>query len=147
MYRRFIHPQAIAHIQGEKSDTNLWGNVQFFQQNNAVLVRAVIHGLPLSESGFYGFHIHEGTRCTGENFADTGSHYNPTSLPHPLHSGDLPPLMRCQNGAYLEVLTDRFRVAEVIGRTVVIHSGTDDFTSQPAGNAGSKIACGVIQRR
>lgn len=45
------------------------------------------------------------------------------------------------------VLTDRFRVRDIIGRTVVIHSGPDDFHTQPAGNAGEKIACGVIRMR
>ena len=55
-------------------------------------------------------------------------------------------LLLCGGGAYLAVLTDRFSVADVLGRTVVIHSGADDFHTQPAGNAGTKIACGVIRR-
>lgn len=63
------------------------------------------------------------------------------------HAGDLPPLLSCQGNAYLSVKTDRFSVNEIIGRTVVIHSNPDDFHTQPAGNAGKKIACGVIQRR
>ena len=45
----------------------------------------------------------------------------------------------------MAVLTDRFRIPEIIGRTVVIHSGRDDFTSQPAGDSGTRIACGVIR--
>ena len=55
--------------------------------------------------------------------------------------------MQCCGRAYLAVRTDRFRVQEIIGRTVVIHSDPDDFRSQPAGNAGTKIACGVICRQ
>ena len=91
-------------------------------------------------------HIHEGGACTGDGFADTGGHYNPAGADHPCHAGDLPPLFATGGGrAELRVLTDRFSVREIIGRTVVIHSGPDDFTTQPAGNAGSKIACGVIQ--
>ena len=58
----------------------------------------------------------------------------------------LPPLLRCKGNAYLSVKTDRFTVDEIIGRTLVIHSDPDDFHTQPAGNAGKKIACGVIQK-
>lgn len=65
---------------------------------------------------------------------------------HPEHAGDLPPLIRCRGNAYLSFRTDRFSVNEIIGRTVVIHSDPDDFHTQPAGNAGKKIACGVIQK-
>ena len=73
-------------------------------------------------------------------------HLNPGDCPHPHHAGDLPPLFGCAGRALLAVYTDRFRVPEILGRTVVIHSGPDDFTSQPAGNSGSKIACSVIRR-
>ena len=65
---------------------------------------------------------------------------------HPKHAGDLPPLMGCQGNAYLAVKTDRFIVHDIIGKTVVIHSDPDDFHTQPAGNAGKKIACGVIRK-
>lgn len=65
---------------------------------------------------------------------------------HPKHAGDLPPLLECKGQAYLSVKTDRFTVDEIIGRTVIIHSDSDDFSTQPTGNAGRKIACGVIRR-
>jgi Cu-Zn family superoxide dismutase len=58
----------------------------------------------------------------------------------------LPPLLSAANGsALLSTYTDRFRPQDVIGRSVVIHSGPDDFSSQPAGNSGGRIACGVIE--
>lgn len=139
-----FRPDAIAHIRGERP--NLCGQVKFYQKKNCVLISASINGLPLSDSGFFGFHIHEGGACTGTDFSDTGSHYDPIDVPHPAHAGDLPPLMLCNGGACQSVTTDRFRVADVIGRTVIIHSMPDDFHSQPAGNAGTKIACGVICR-
>jgi len=111
------------------------------------LIVAKISGLPAdSETGFFGFHIHKGNTCTGADFSGTDSHYNPTEQAHPEHAGDLPPLLRCNGSAYLSVRTDRFSVKEIIGRTVVIHSEPDDFHTQPAGNAGRKIACGVIRR-
>ena len=107
-----------------------------------------ISGLPLgNESGFFALHIHQGGDCGGEDFAHTKGHYNPAQAPHPQHAGDLPPLLLCQGGAFLAVRTGRFSVGDIIGRTVVIHSGPDDFNSQPAGNAVTKIACGVIRKK
>ena len=96
-------------------------------------------------SGIFALHIHEGNSCGDDNFADTKGHYNPGGCPHPYHAGDLPPLFSCRGHAFMAVLTDRFRIPEIIGRTVVIHSGRDDFTSQPAGDSGTRIACGVIR--
>ena len=137
-------PMAIANIQGGNNFPELTGQVKFYQKRNAVLVVANIRGLPETLTSFFGFHIHEGNSCGGNIFSETGSHYNPTDTHHPYHAGDLPPLMRCNSGAYLAVATDRFNVKDIIGRTVVIHSMPDDFTTQPAGNAGMKIGCGII---
>lgn len=138
-------PCAVAQIRGGMEAQQLSGCVQFYQENRCVLIVAKISGLPKeSETGFFGFHIHEGDTCAGTDFSGTGSHYNPADQAHPKHAGDLPPLLECQGNAYLSVKTDRFSVADIIGRTVVIHSDPDDFHSQPAGNAGKKIACGVI---
>lgn len=139
-------PQAIATIRGENESSDLFGEIKFYQKRNHVVVSATVNGLPDTPSGFFGFHIHEGQTCTGISFADTGNHYNPANKPHPMHAGDLPPLMLCNGGAYQITATDRFHVEDIIGRTVVIHSMPDDFRSQPSGNAGTKIACGVIQR-
>ena len=141
-------PDAVAQIQGGMEIPQLFGCVQFYQENGCVLIVASIFGLPkVSETGFFGFHIHQGESCSVTDFFETGSHYNPTRQAHPKHAGDLPPLLACHGNAYLSVKTDRFSVNEIIGRTVVIHSDADDFHSQPAGNAGKKIACGVICKR
>ena len=136
-------PGAAAHLTGP-SPTGPVGTVHLQPRGERVLVTAWLKGLPESETGFFALHIHEGTSCSGAGFPLTLSHYNPAGRPHPRHAGDLPALLSCAGEAYLQVLTDRFTVSEVIGRTVVIHSGPDDFRSQPAGNAGEKIACGVI---
>ncbi len=147
MNRSRTYPSAIAHISGGSGAPHLFGEVKFFQNGRNVLVEANISNLPKSnETGFFALHIHDGTSCAGEGFSKTGSHYNPELTAHPSHAGDLPPLLFCNGGAYLAVKTDRFRVDDIIGRTVVIHSGRDDFTSQPAGDSGKKIACGVIRR-
>ena len=144
MHTFSLHPQAVAHVRGGEGTPNLSGEVQFYQGQGTVLVVANLSGLPHNDSGFFALHIHEGAACSGAQFSATGSHFNPAVSPHPEHAGDLPPLLSCDGVAYLTVLTDRFSVRDILGRTVVIHSGHDDFHSQPAGNAGTKIACGVI---
>lgn len=140
-------PQAIAQLHASSAAPALRGAVHFCQLPQGVLVTVHVSGLPQdNQSGFFALHIHEGSSCIGEGFPATLSHYDPTgSAPHPTHAGDLPPLLSNGGEAYLSVLTNRFRLADVVGRTAVIHSGPDDFHSQPAGNAGVKIACGVIQ--
>ena len=135
---------AFARVAGGNQNPRIHGTVSFYQRPEGTLVVAQIYGLPAK--GFFGFHIHAGQQCTGQAFADTGSHYNPGNGDHPDHAGDLPPLLSVGGKAYMAVLTGRFRVTEVIGKTVVIHSKPDDFISQPAGNAGEKIACGKIER-
>ncbi len=140
-------PDAVAYMQGGEEALRLSGIIQFYQKCGSVLVVANVSGLPQnSATGFFPLHIHEGGGCSGEDFPNTGGHYNPAGAPHPGHAGDLPPLLLCRGGAYLAVRTDRFSVQDIIGRTVVIHSGSDDFKSQPAGGSGTKIACGVIRR-
>lgn len=140
-------PDAVARIVGGEEAPQLSGCVRFYQESGCVLIVAEISGLPkTSETGFFGFHIHQGRDCSGVGFSGTEGHYNPLGQEHPEHAGDLPPLLWCKGSAYLSVKTDRFSVDEIIGRTVVIHGDPDDFHTQPAGNAGKKIACGVIQR-
>lgn len=148
VYKEAARPDAVARLRGGEEAPRIWGEVKFYQTRSGVLVIADVSGLPEGNGdGFFALHIHEGDSCDGEGFADTQGHYNPTGAPHPRHAGDLPPLLSCGGRAYLAVLTDRFRVEEILGRTVVIHSGADDFHSQPAGNAGTKIACGTILTR
>ena len=136
---------AIAHISGGEDYPGLRGTVRFIPRCGGTLVVADICGLPDSETGFFAFHIHEGGDCCGSGFPNTGGHYDPEDTEHPRHAGDLPPLLSNRGRAYSQVLTGRFCVSDIIGKTVVIHSRPDNFTSQPAGNAGEKIACGVIR--
>lgn len=136
---------AKAIIKGNDEFSEIRGEVLFYQCRHSVLVTVKISGLPNNGSGFYGFHIHEGDSCEGEDFPKTGAHYNPLNSAHPEHSGDLPPLLSCSGDAFMQVKTNRFRVRDIIGRTVIIHGNTDDFKTQPSGNAGEKIACGVIK--
>lgn len=138
-------PDARAIVKSNEPYLDVRGEVLFYQDRDGVLVTAKISGLPQNGTGFYGFHIHEGRSCEGEGFPKTGGHFNPQDLPHPSHAGDLPPLLSNHGNAYMTVKTDRFRIKDILGRTVIIHGGTDDFRTQPSGDAGEKIACGVIK--
>lgn len=139
-------PQACSEIKGSRNYKNISGIVKFYQTANGTLVYAVITGLP-DKAGFHGFHIHSGESCSGNRddpFANAKSHYNPNGNTHPDHAGDLPPLMN-NNGFALSIfISNRFTVEEIIEKTVIIHEKADDFTTQPSGNSGEKIACGKI---
>ena len=152
MFKANYKPNSAADISGGENYPRIRGRVIFRQQKNGVLVTADIYGLPTGEtgcdSGVFGFHIHEGEDCGSngqEPFSNTKGHYNPGDCPHPYHAGDLPPLFENDGYAYMSFLTNRFTATEIIGRTVVIHLKPDDFHSQPSGNSGEKIACGVIK--
>lgn len=144
---------AIAQMRGSDEYPDLRGSVTFTQMQAGVLVTAEIYGLPLGgkcERGIFGFHIHSGGSCGagGDNpFSEAGGHYDNEGCPHPYHAGDLPPLFGNRGYAYMSVFTDRFTVREIIGKTVIIHDKPDDFTSQPSGNSGNRIACGEIVSR
>ena len=139
---------AVACVKGNREAPNISGVVRFFQKNDGVLVEAKISGLPkYNKTGFFAMHIHEGGSCGGIDFSETEGHYNPDDLPHPYHAGDLPPLLSFSGSAYMAVMTNRFTVRDILGKSVVIHSEPDDFYSQPSGDSGEKIACGVIKRR
>ena len=144
-------PAAFADIRGSEAYPDIEGSVVFYSEPQGVLVLTAVTGLPVPDepcgNTIHAMHIHQGGSCSGNEedpFADAGSHYNPNDCPHPQHAGDLPPIFANNGSAWNAVLLERFGVDEVIGKTVIIHSSYDDFTTQPSGNAGAKIACGVI---
>lgn len=146
-------PQAEAQLRGSDAHSGLRGTVRLYQTEAGVLLAAAVEGLPQSAGGcgadVFAFHIHSGGRCAGnarDPFAEALTHYDPGHCPHPGHAGDLPPLFGSGGRAVLLFLTERFTVEELLGRTVIIHARPDDFTTQPSGAAGEKIACGVIYR-
>lgn len=146
-------PQAYANIQGGPEHPALRGRVLFYQTAFGVIVSCEMSGLPTTsevcKAPIFALHIHSGGSCTGteaDPFSDALTHYNPKDCPHPYHAGDLPPLFGSNGVAFSSFLTNRFSVSEVIGKAIIIHSRPDDFGSQPAGNAGEKIACGEIRK-
>lgn len=143
------HPGAIAWIKGDAPDSILSGSVKFYHTlYGGILVEAQIFGLPNIDvpggSNFYAMHIHESGDCS-DHFSHTGLHYNPGNTAHPDHAGDMPPLLGNQGYAFSVFYDKRFALPEIIGKSVIIHAKPDDFTSQPAGNAGNKIGCGRIE--
>lgn len=144
-------PHAVAYLNGSPDYPKIQATVEFYQTKAGVLVSAYASGLPTADDickkPIFAMHIHSGSRCSGNEtdyFADAMTHYNPNGCAHPYHAGDMPPLFGVNGYAFSMFLTDRFSVKEVLGRTVIIHSNPDDFTTQPAGNSGEKIACGII---
>ncbi len=142
---------AVAFVNGGSKYPDIRGRVMFYSMCNAVIVRSEITGLPRNnkpcENPVFAFHIHSGDRCTGnqeDEFADAKSHYNPNDCLHPYHAGDMPPLFGVDGSAFSVFMTNRFTIREVLGRTVIIHAHPDDFSTQPSGNSGEKIACGII---
>ncbi len=145
-------PDARAYIIGSQKYPCIRGEVRFYHAACAVLVTAEICGLPKDNDQcirpIFGFHLHEHPCSDGNSddpFSDVGAHYNPQSCPHPYHAGDLPPLFGVNGYVFSVFLTNRFTIGEIVGKAIIIHSSPDDFTSQPSGNSGEKIACGTIK--
>ena len=147
-------PAAYATIRGSNQFSQLHGIVRFYPVKSGVLVNAEMYGLPVENpicsNHIFGFHIHEGRACTGtadNPFADAGEHYNPGGCEHPAHAGDMPPLFATHDGfAWNTFLSDRFKWGDVLGHTLIVHSNPDDFRTQPSGDSGAMIGCGVIER-
>ena len=129
---------------------DIFGRAYFYQFSVCgTLVKVEVGNLPLPSdsyfSAFYGMHIHENGNCTPP-FDKTGDHFNPGSMPHPMHAGDMPALLGNKGYSFSIFYTERFIVDEILGRSIIIHRMPDDYMTQPSGNSGEKIACGVIQR-
>lgn len=146
-------PNAIAVIKGGPLAPNITGKVSLYQMSEGVYVDIWMTGIPTtledgSKSAFHAFHIHEVGDCAigslNNPFEAAGGHLNPTDEEHPYHAGDLPPLLNNNGFARMALITDRFTIDEVIGHSFILHEKVDDFTSQPSGNAGRRLACGII---
>jgi superoxide dismutase, Cu-Zn family len=127
------------------------GLVTFLKTEAGIKVIADIHGLT---KGKHGFHIHEFGDCSSADGSSAGGHFNPASLNHggPMdkmrHMGDMGNLDADESGnAHLEYVDPMISLEgenSVIGKSVIVHKNEDDLKSQPVGNAGPRVACGVI---
>ncbi len=148
---------AFANVTGGPLAPQLNGIVRFEDVPGGTQVCVQINGLPPYEPaqenrppiGPHGFHIHEFGNCEVGNpndpFKSAGGHWNPTNQPHGNHAGDFPVIF--SNNGYADIcfFTNKFHVSDVIGKAVIIHQSPDDYRSQPSGNAGKRLACGIIR--
>lgn len=146
--------KAVAELQptrGHKAS----GTVRFYQMEDKVRVVARVSGLAPGRE--HGFHIHEAGDCSSGDGMSAKGHFNPGRMPHghfssaERHAGDLPALAADAHGSSgLQVDLDLIRVepgpASVLGRVLAVHAEPDDYRTQPDGNSGAPIACGVIRR-
>ncbi len=148
---------AVAVLEGSDRYPKLTGTVGFKGVSGGTWVEVQVLGLPAFQPaseetpqiGPHGFHIHNGENCgTGlgaDPFAEADGHWNPEGAPHGNHPGDFPVLFSSHGRAAMLFFTDRFHPEDVLGKTVVIHESPDDYKSQPAGNSGQRIGCGMIR--
>ena len=129
------------------------GTVTFTQKGDKVSVTANVSGL---SPGSHGFHIHEKGDCSAGDGMSAGGHFNPTGKPHgdpttaDHHAGDMPQLVADASGkATLTADLTPMTIGgsnDIVGKAVIVHKDADDFKTQPTGNSGARVACGVITK-
>lgn len=139
---------AVLHPTGNGTTS---GIVWFESVEGGVKVTARIAGL---SPGNHGFHIHEYGDCSADDATSAGGHFNPTGMPHSApssgkrHVGDLGNIEADMDGnarmEYVDPLISFSGPASIIGRGVIVHEKADDLKSQPTGDAGGRLACGVV---
>lgn len=147
-------PIAVANMEPTQGN-QAQGTVSFVKHGDRLLVDARLTGLP---PGLHGFHIHEKGDCSAPDGMSAGGHFNPTGHAHggPLqavrHGGDLGNIRADANGvaelqlsiSTSEVNVSKFGASSIVGKGLIVHADPDDFKTQPTGNAGKRLACGVI---
>ena len=146
-------PRATAQLQPTKGNKT-FGEATFEQVGDKVRVVVFVEGLKPGQE--HGMHIHEIGDCSSGDGMSTKGHFNPFSKPHghsgsaERHAGDLPALRANKAGRAnvqvdLDIITVTAGPASIVGRGLIVHADPDDYKTQPTGNAGARIACGVIQ--
>lgn len=139
------------------TENELIGEVAFQETEKGVELSAILNSLTPGE---HGIHIHEVGKCERPTFESAGAHYNPTKKQHGIenklgpHVGDLPNLIADEKGeVHLNLIAPQFTLKkgeknslfDADGSSVIVHEKADDYITDPSGNSGSRIACGVIQ--
>jgi Cu-Zn family superoxide dismutase len=145
--------RATAQLQPTKGNKT-FGEATFEQVGDKVRVIVFVQGLKPERE--HGLHIHEVGDCSSGDGMSTKGHFNPFGKPHghfaspERHAGDLPALKANKAGRAnvqidLGIITLHPGPASIVGRGLIVHADPDDYKTQPTGNAGARIACGVIQ--
>ncbi|HEX7812369.1 MAG TPA: superoxide dismutase family protein [Burkholderiales bacterium] len=152
---RYEDPSALAVLEPTQGNAAR-GAVDFVRKGGLVLVTANLSGL--APNSTHGIHIHENGDCTARDGSSAGAHFNPSASDHGgstgsrRHGGDLGNLTADENGNVMATVEVDGGIAfgngtdSIIGRGLVVHANADDLKSQPAGNSGGRIACGIITR-
>lgn len=150
---------ASAVLSGVNADTTVTGDVQFDTQANGKVKMKFEITVPKKANSSVAVHIHENGDCgsMGDMAKAAGGHWNPTNAQHgkwggsSFHSGDIGNVkLDAEGKGSMEIETDLWTIGgdaktNILGKSIIVHSGVDDFTSQPAGNSGSRIGCGPIK--
>lgn len=145
---------AVADLKPTQGN-NVTGTTTFTARGDQIMVDARVKGLT---PGPHGFHIHEKGDCSAPDASSAGGHFNPTGKPHGSHSaserhaGDLGNLVADANGdATLKISIPMAGLSmekdapnSIVGRGLIVHADPDDYTTQPTGNSGKRVACAVI---
>ncbi|RIW33293.1 superoxide dismutase family protein [Bacillus salacetis] len=155
---RCVPSISFAQLEGGPLAPGLKGLVIFREVPNGTEVYVEVNGLPQFKPaegnqapiGPHGFHLHEKGNCEvgdeTEPFKAAGGHWNPTNQPHGNHAGDFPVLFSNNGYARMTFFTNKFSPQDVVGKAVIIHQSPDDYRSQPSGDAGKRLACGLIAK-
>lgn len=139
----FSRPVAFAELKGRAEYSDVVGQVCFYDFDDITVIAVTIHNLPATQTGIFGFHIHENGACEGD-YSSAGGHFGDGS--HPEHAGDMSPIFSAGGNGFLTFATDRFQISDVVDKSVILHVSRDDFSSQPSGDSGARIACGIIEK-
>ncbi len=156
-FKKSAIPESITLKMEPKNDSEVSGTVTFTEDKGTVTMIATLSGL---SQGKHAIHLHEKADCSAADATSTGGHWNPTFQPHGqwgtekgYHKGDIGNLIADENGkATITFETGEWCIGcddtnkNIVGKAVIVHQGIDDYTSQPSGAAGARIACvGLIQ--
>ena len=146
--------QAVANL-ASASGSLVSGKLTLVPMGAGVHISGDIGGLQPGSS--HGFHIHEKGDCSAVDASSAGGHFNPAMQPHGRaghgahHAGDSDNLIANASGvAHVDAQVDGVNLGgaastDIVGRAIIVHAAQDDYSSQPAGNAGARVACGVIR--
>ena len=130
------------------------GEAVFTHNDEQITLMIEIHD---TSPGLHAVHIHEHGDCSAPDGTSAGGHWNPTSTAHgkwgegEFHLGDIGNIMVAEDGTgSISLTTDLWEIGtgsdvDVVGKSIIVHAGADDFISQPSGAAGARIGCGVIE--